>query len=237
LTRKMTEAVPSGREVIERVTTSTGEWQLQRRDGHFEIICNGVFLMASYNQQSDRELAHLALQRVHGNELRVLVGGLGIGFTAQAALEDPRVARVDIVEIEPMVVRWHRDYFAPLVGQPLNDPRTRLIEADLSNVPLSPGTFDALLLDTDNGPGWLAREENSRFYEIVGATNFFRSLRTGGVLAFWSGERVPNFARVLREIASEVEEIEVPEMIAPERRGTAWIYLVTRKGEANGKPR
>ncbi len=229
--------VPSGREVIERVTTATGEWQLQRRDGHFEIICNGVFLMASYNRESDRELARLALQRVSGDELRVLVGGLGIGFTAQAALEDPRVTQVDVVEIEPMVVRWHRDYFAPLVGQPLNDPRTKLIEADLSDVPLPAGTFDALLLDTDNGPEWLAREANSRFYEIAGVTNFFRSLRTDGALAFWSGERVPNFARVLREIGGEVEEIEVPEMIAPERRASAWIYLVTRKGEANENAR
>lgn len=226
--RAIEEPVPSGREIVERVTTATGEWQLQRRDGHYELICNGVFLMASYNRESDRELARLALQRVSRNELRVLVGGLGIGFTVQATLEDPRVTQVDVVEIEPVVVRWHRDYFAPLVGEPLNDSRTRLIEADLSNVPLSPGTFDALLLDTDNGPGWLSREENSGFYEISGITNFLRALRAGGVLAFWSAERAPDFARVLREVANEVEEIEVPEMIAPERGGSAWIYLAFR---------
>jgi spermidine synthase len=226
--RTISASVPSGREIIERVTTATGEWQLQRRDSHFEIICNGLFLMASYNRESDRELAQLALERVPGDNLRVLVGGLGIGFTAQAALEDQRVARVDVVEIEPLVVRWHREYFAPLVGQPLNDARTRLIEADLSDLSLSPETYDALLLDTDNGPGWLVREENHEFYEVPGITRFLRALSARGLLAFWSAERAPNIARVLREIASEVEEIEVPEMIAPERQGSAWIYLATR---------
>src|SRR5438445_12650972 len=90
------DPVPSGREVIDRVTTATGEWQLQRTGSHYEIICNGVFLMASYNRDSDRALAALALRRVPGQGLRVLVGGLGVGYTAQAALEDPRVERLDV---------------------------------------------------------------------------------------------------------------------------------------------
>src|SRR3989442_10064528 len=87
------DPAPSGREVIERVTTTTGEWQLQRAGSHFEILCNGVFLMASYNQDSDPALAALALRRVIREGLRVLVGGVGIGDTTQAALEDPRVGR------------------------------------------------------------------------------------------------------------------------------------------------
>jgi spermidine synthase len=226
--RAIGEPVPSGREIIERVTTATGEWQLQRRDSHFEIICNGLFLMASYNRESDRELAQLALERVSGDNLRVLVGGLGIGFTAQAALEDHRVAALDVVELEPIVVGWHRTFFADLCGRPLDDPRVRLIQGDLFNVPLDPGDYDALLLDTDNGPEWLARDVNQRIYEPSTVRRFFEALRPGGVVAFWSAERAPNFARVLREIASEVEEIEVPEMIAPERQGSAWIYLATR---------
>jgi spermidine synthase len=99
--------VPSGRLILARVRTPIGEWQLQGRDGHYEIICNGVFLMASYNRASDRSLATVALARVRGEGLRVLVGGLGIGFTAQAVLEDKRVAALEVVEIEPTVVGCH----------------------------------------------------------------------------------------------------------------------------------
>lgn len=233
--RKMTEdagtrPVPSGREIIERATTPSGEWQLQRRDGHYEIICNGVFLMASYNRESDRQLAHLALERVTGSELRVLVGGLGIGFTAQAALEDHRVARLDIVELEPLVVGWHRTYFADLCRDPIDDPRVRLIQEDLFNVRLDPGTYDALLLDTDNGPEWLARETNQRIYEPSMVQRFFQALRPGGIVAFWSASPAPEFSELLAFEAGLVEAIECTDEMAPGRATTAWVYLSRRSG-------
>src|SRR5712692_4375478 len=98
------DPMPSGRTVLDRVRTPVGEWQLQRRDDHYEIICNGVFLMASYNVASDRRLATLALARLAGDGLRILVGGLGIGFTAQAVLQDTRVATLEVVEIEPVII-------------------------------------------------------------------------------------------------------------------------------------
>src|SRR5438552_176514 len=108
-TRKMTDdtetrsgPVPSGREVIERVITATGEWQLQRTGSHYEIICNGVFLMASYNRDSDRALAALALRGIPGQGLRVLVGGLGVGYTAQAALARAG-ASVHVIEVEDRI--------------------------------------------------------------------------------------------------------------------------------------
>ncbi|MBI2122700.1 MAG: spermine/spermidine synthase [Armatimonadetes bacterium] len=226
--------VPSGREVIERVTTSTGEWQLQRRDGQFEIICNGVFLMASYNRESDRQLAALALQRVTGEGLRVLVGGLGIGYTAQAALEDPRVHRVDVVELEPVVVRWHQTFFAELCGHPLDEPRTTLIQNDLFDVPLQSNTYDALLLDTDNGPRWLARDMNQRIYEPSTLQRFLSALRPGGVIAFWSADPAPMFAELLASLAGSVEAIECADEQAPGRATTAWVYLSRRSGSSPG---
>lgn len=225
----MTDPVPSGREVLERLTTATGDWQLQRRDGHYEIICNGVFLMASYNRESSRRLATLPLSRVRGDRLRVLVGGLGIGYTAGAALEDPRVIQLDLVEVEPVVVRWHREYFAPLVGRPLDDPRTRLILTDLSELPLSPDTFDALLLDTDNYPGRIIREQNSALYDASGISGLFGALRPGGAIAFWAADRAPMLTAGLRRAADAVEEIEVPDMVSPTRKGRAWIHMATRK--------
>lgn len=219
------DLVPSGREIIQRVTTSTGEWQLQERDGHYEIICNGVFLMASYYRHSGRQLAALALQRVAGDRLRVLVGGLGIGFTAQAALEDGRVSRVEVVEVEPVIIAWHRAYFADLSGHPLDDPRTSLIEHDLFDVPMDLGSYDAILLDTDNGPNWLARDVNARIYEESALQRFLNALTPGGVVGFWSADVAPVFAERLGALTGRVEAFEVPDAMAPGREGTAWIYL------------
>ncbi|HXF81181.1 MAG TPA: hypothetical protein VNN19_00285 [bacterium] len=186
----MTEAaVPSGRTVLARQRTPAGEWQLQRRAGHYEIICNGVFLMASYNGEAERRLARDALARIGGQRgRRVLVGGLGIGYTLQAVLDDRRVVRCDVVEIEPLIVRWHRRYFAPLCGRPLDDPRVRLIVGDLAELPLGRQAYDAILLDTDNGPGWLARAENARLYEAEGLARLRRALAPDGRLAVWTPE-------------------------------------------------
>lgn len=216
--------VPTGREVVERVTTSTGEWQLQRRDGHFEIICNGVFLMASYNRASDRALATLALGRISGTGLRVLVGGLGIGFTAQAVLEDRRVKRLEIVEIEPRIVVWHRTYFAGMTGSPLDDARTHLVQADVAHAPLAADAYDAILLDTDNGPGWLIRDANARLYSVDMSRHFLRALTPRGVVAYWSAERSAPLAGMLMGLGW-VEEVEATDQIAPGCYGPAWIYL------------
>ncbi|HLE78311.1 MAG TPA: spermine/spermidine synthase [bacterium] len=219
------DPVPSGREIIARVTTTTGDWQLQRRAGHYEIICNGVFLMASYNRESDRQLARLALNRVRRDDLTVLIGGLGIGYTLQAALEDPRIRWVEVVEVEPLVLEWHRRFFAPLCGHPLDDVRTRVIVSDLMDVPLSTRSFGAILLDTDNGPDWLVTPDNARIYAPDAAERFLNALMPGGVLAFWSADRVSEFAAMLAGVAGRVEEVEVTDEIAPGRSGSAWIYL------------
>jgi len=232
------DPVPSGREVIERVATATGEWQLQRAGSHFEIICNGVFLMASYNQDSDRALAALALRRVIGEGLRVLVGGLGIGYTAQAALEDPRVGRLEVVEIEPVVLAWHRVHFAALSGRPLEDPRARLLLSDVHDVPLTPASYDAILLDTDNGPDWLARDLNERLYTAAGVARYLEALTSRGVLALWSADASSRLVDTLRGSGAAMESIEVTDAIAPGRPGTAWIYLArNQRKRENGEPR
>jgi len=220
----MTDAVPSGREVVERAGRTTGDWQLQRRGAHYEIIANGTFLMATYNRASDEALATLTLARVQGEGLRVLVGGLGIGYTARAALDDPRVARCDVVEVEPLIVTWHQRYTSSHAGRPLDDPRAHLIVGDLGLLSLSPHAYDAILLDTDNGPDWLALQANARLYDAAGITRFLDLLRPGGIVAYWSASASPAFARRLRGLA-EVETVVVADEIAPGREGTAWVYL------------
>jgi spermidine synthase len=218
------DAVPSGRQIVERVRTSTGEWQLQRRGPHYEIIANGTFLMATYNRASDAALATLALARIHGEGLRVLVGGLGIGYTVRAALDDPRVSRCDVVEIEPLIVTWYQRYTSSHSGRPLDDPRAHLILGDLAVVPLAAHAYDAVLLDTDNGPDWLALEANARQYDVAGITRNLGLLRPGGIVAYWSASASPPFAERLHRLA-DVEEVVVADEIAPGRQGTAWVYL------------
>ncbi len=220
------DPVPSGREVIYRVTTATGDWQLQRRGSHYELICSGVFLMATYNRGSDRALATLALARIPGNRLRVLVGGLGIGFTAQAVLEDQRVQGLEIVEVEPVVTQWHREYFAQLCGRPLEDPRARLVERDFYEVPLAPASYDAILLDTDNGPDWLARVVNARLYQPAMIGRLVAALTSRGVLAIWSANPAPEFADLLGRIGQQVEAIETADEVEPGRQFPAWVYVV-----------
>lgn len=227
-----TDPVPSGREVVERVRTATGDWQLQRRSGHYEIIANGAFLMATYNRASDEALAALPLARVRGEALRVLVGGLGIGYTVRAVLDDARVTRCDVVEVEPLIVTWYQRYTSGHSGHPLDDPRVQLILGDLGGVALAGRAYDAILLDTDNGPDWLALDGNARLYDAAGIARFLGLLRPGGVLAYWSASASPRFAERLEALA-DVEAIEVGDEIAPGRKETAWLYLATRRSAAS----
>jgi len=222
------DPVPSGREVIERVRTATGEWQLQRRGEHYEIIANGTFLMATYNRTSDEALAALTLARVQGEALRVLVGGLGIGYTVRAALDDPRVVRCDVVEIEPLILTWYQKYTSSHSGHPLDDPRVHLVLGDLGRLALAGHAYDAILLDTDNGPDWLALDRNAGLYDAAGITRFLGLLRPRGVLAYWSASASPGFAERLHALA-DGEAIEVEDEIAPGREGSAWLYLAMNR--------
>ncbi|TMJ08608.1 MAG: hypothetical protein E6G99_04155 [Bacillati bacterium ANGP1] len=103
-----------------------------------------------------------------------------------------------------------------------------LFLSDVYDVPLRSGSYDAVLLDTDNGPGWLVREANARLYGPQGLTGFLQALRPGGVLGCWSAEPAPRLAETLARAGASVDVIEVEDRIAPDRRGTAWLYLAQR---------
>ena len=125
--------------------------------------------MASYNRASERALATLALEWAAGATLWVLVGGLGMGFTLRAALDHPAVGAVEVVEVEPAIVEWNRTHLADLAGGCLDDPRVRLVQADVVRyLATAPGPYDAICLDVDNGPGWLASPGNRRLYSLKG---------------------------------------------------------------------
>jgi spermidine synthase len=210
-----------GETVERRVTPDGHEIALVRRGDDYEIIYDGNFLMASDCRRSERSLAELALaplsQRV---DITVLVGGLGMGHTLRAALEQPGVVRVDVVEISAAVVEWNRRYFSSLNGDALADPRVHLHEADLRLYLARARTqppdelvrdgWLALLLDVDNGPGWPTRPQNADLYTDEGIERLERSLRPGGVLAVWSAERDLEFLRRLHARLVNVAEMAVP---------------------------
>jgi spermidine synthase len=194
----------------------------------YEIVCNGVFLMASYNEPSARALARLALARlpVTHTDLLVLVAGLGMGYTLASALADPRVGRVDMVEIEPLIIQWNRDHLGGLAGNPAADLRVRLVTTDLVRFLWdSQVVYDALLLDADNGPDWLAIDTNVQLYDRIGLDRLKSRLTAGGVLAIWSADMSPQFVERLRTVFSNATAAQVTDSIPESGEIIATIYL------------
>jgi spermidine synthase len=213
--------VPSQRVVLARHPTPTGEIQLQQRplaDGSlaFEIIVDGVFLMASYNQTSERALAHCALDALlpqAQSDRRLLIGGLGMGFTLQEALLTPQVTAIDVVEISPNMIEWNRTHFAPLNGYVLANPRVTLLQEDAYTILHAHSQrgvqYHAILLDVDNGPSWLVHEDNARLYTTEALQRWARLLVPGGCFAVWSAQRESEFLEQLRTVFGRAEEILV----------------------------
>jgi spermidine synthase len=226
--------IPSERIVLARHPTPDGEIQLQGRplpDGSlaYEIISDGVFLMASYNQVSERALARYGLEALGASqhaEPRVLVGGLGMGFTLQEILSR-EVACVDVVEISPYVIEWNGTFFAALNGDVLADPRVGLIRDDLYSVLRTspPATYHAILLDVDNGPSWLAHEDNARLYTREALERWAALLTPGGSLAVWSAQPEPELLERAQAVFDRAEEIPI---LAPDYRNKPVEHFVYR---------
>lgn len=203
------EQTPLGKLVLRHYRASTGE------EG-YEILIDGSFLMASHGSHAERAMAGLAHARLGSGAktLTVLVGGLGAGHTLRAALDLANVNRVMVAEIGAKVVDWNRRFFTDANGHAVEDPRTEIRIADLADViDANPETFDLMLLDVDNGPGWLAAPDNAGLYTNVGLTRCRRALRPGGVLAIWSPQPNPDFETTLRGVFTtiDVETTKAPD--------------------------
>lgn len=195
-----------------RVPGNNTELCLFKRGREFSIRTNGRELMNSRLHGSEEALSELACSRIADRpKARILIGGLGMGFTLAAALK--RVGPgcgVEVAELVPQVVAWNQGPLAHLAGRPLADNRVTVFEKDVA-VLLREGrtVYDAILLDVDNGPDALSSEGNAWLYSRSGLAAVYAALRNGGVLAVWSAGPDKAFADRLRRQGFSVEEIRV----------------------------
>ena len=181
-------------------TPDGGEMTLFHHDGDYSIRINGYELMQSRQHESELELARLGCAHLVGRkEPRILIGGLGMGYTLRQALDmlGPH-ARVVVSELVDAVVEWNREFLGELTGRPLEDKRVDIQMGDVARlISRSRRGFDAILLDIDNGPSALTDAGNRRLYGRKGIEAYRDALRGQGCLAVWSAEPSKEFERLL----------------------------------------
>jgi spermidine synthase len=197
---------------IERaaVPGSDTELSLLRRDDDFAIRISAVpgDLMNSRMHHSEEALAELACSRLGATEnARILIGGLGMGFTLAAALKAvPGSAEVIVAELVPAVVEWNRGQLGQCAGRPLEDDRTRVHLGDVADLlKHREKGFDAILLDVDNGPEAMTYADNEWLYSPAGLKTIYRKLRPDGIVSIWSARADRQFARRLEKTGFDVQ--------------------------------
>jgi spermidine synthase len=199
-------------ELIDTTTIpgEAAEMRLYRRGEEFSIRIGHHELMNNREHGSEDALADLVCKRLKG-DVRVLVGGLGMGFTLTAVLRGvSKHSEVVISELVPAVVRWHRGPLARVSNGTLDDPRVTIREADVAHVIAERhDAFDAILLDVDNGPAGLTSKTNDRLYGMNGLRSAYAALRKGGILGVWAADPDPRFTKRLQQVGFTAEEIRV----------------------------
>ncbi|MGI9627134.1 MAG: spermidine synthase [Longimicrobiales bacterium] len=180
--------------------------RLFHHDGDYFVLIDELDLMATRAVHSEEELARLTCSNLQAAHPRVLIGGLGLGFTMRAALDVlPESAQVVVAEKFECIVRWNHEHFPELQGDALGDPRLSIVQADVWEVLDTDARYDVVLLDVDNGPNATCIDTNARLYEMPGLTRIRRALRPGGQLAVWATDPDPRFERQLTHAGFEVE--------------------------------
>jgi len=221
-------------DVVARASTPRGETLLLRRDGDhrdapsvLELRVNGVFVMDTLHTSTEQLLAREALTGC-ATPRRVLVGGLGLGFTVAALLADRRVEALVVAEIEPAGIAWVRGGLVPHTAGVLDYPRVDVRASGVLDVLASspPGSFDAVILDVDNGPDQLVHEANARLYQPAALTRCLLACAPGGALGIWSAEHSPALLDRLSRLGSSVRH--VPVEVRLQGRQAQYHLYVTR---------
>ena len=231
----------AGPEYVEVARAESGRGELvlrQRRDqgapAVLELRANGVFVMDSAETASEVALATAALELVE-DPRDVLVGGLGLGFTMQAVLTDPRVERCSVVEIEQALVDWMRNGTVPHGQTLLADIRANVVVADISLAlaEAREASYDLVLLDVDNGPGYLVHQANAALYDTPFLGLIRRIIRAGGALAIWSAEESRELETNLRTVFGAVEARSCAVALQG-REETYWLYVARPASRPSG---
>jgi spermidine synthase len=186
----------------------------------YEVTLDGEFLMSSVVDASERALATIPLSAIVDRPAHVLVGGLGLGATAHAALEFEPVRSVTVIERAPSVIDWHRRGLVPLAADLMSDPRCRVVEADFfrrftgrsdpEEIPLERDAFTAILVDIDHSPTSLLHPSHAGLYAARGLRRMINHLEPRGVFALWSADPPePDFLRTLSEVFASARAEEV----------------------------
>lgn len=226
---------PSNLEILAYEESPLGVLCLRRREllslpGTIvtEITLDHELLMSSYHTASERALATCALERHAGDGLRVLIGGLGLGYTAYEVLRSAAVASVDVIEFLPQVIDWMREGLVPLSAELNGDPRFRVAEADVyAMLAADPERhFDLILIDVDHSPDERLGAQNSGFYAEAGLRLARRHLAPGGVLGVWSYAESSPFSEALRAVFArvDVEAVTFENRLTDESE-TNWLFL------------
>jgi spermidine synthase len=215
---------------IARAESERGELVLRERHENgaptvLELRANGVFVMDSQETSTEQALADAALELVE-EPRDVLVGGLGLGYTMHRVLEDRRVERCSVVEIEPELVEWMRNGTVPHGPAMLADQRANPVVADISTAieEVADASYDLVLLDVDNGPDQLVHEHNADLYRQPFLSQLRRILRPGGAVAVWSAEPSAALETALRQVFGNAETI-ARDVTLQERDEKYWLHV------------
>lgn len=224
--------------------TPIGEVSLRRRrepvtgTDVYEVKLGDEFLMSSLFTAAEEELARLALARLTGTDLTVVVGGLGLGYTARTVLEDDRVGELVVVDALEPVIDWHRQHLVPLGEGLTTDGRCRLVHGDFFALAAGggfdpdrpPAPVDVVIVDIDHSPRHLLADGSASFYRPPGTAALAQLIRPGGVYALWSNDPPDEgYLDILRtaftDVVAEVVEFHNP---LQDRKASNTVYLATR---------
>ncbi|QLF71217.1 hypothetical protein FE840_001485 [Peteryoungia desertarenae] len=207
-----------------------GELRLKQRGQEFSIMLGANELMNSRLSGSEEALATLTHEKISERKKpKILIGGLGMGFTLRSALSVfPEDAHIIVAELVPQVVEWARGPMAEIFKGCLDDPRVEIKIGDVAAVIAATNAgLDAILLDVDNGPDGLTRASNERLYDHAGLTATLKALRPGGVVAVWSSGPDGAFTRRLTQSGFEAQALNV--RASTKRSGARHVIWIARK--------
>lgn len=225
--------------LLDKAMDGKSEIRLYQHDKDFSIKVGNVELMSSRMHASEDALARLACDKIKNQkEPKILIGGLGMGFSLRAALDSlPVDAKIEVAELIPEVVKWNRGVLSELAGNPLQDPRVTVYEGDvMQKIKSSKADYHAILLDVDNGPSRLYRKENDRIYSISGLHLAYAALRRGGVLAVWSSGPDDSFTWRLERVGFQAEEVHANAREGKKAGGHHVIWLAVKGAERVTQP-